>query len=330
MANGTNLQTYESNGTTAQRWILYKINEKIVFKSVKDNNYVMDITSNSQKNGTNIQIYTYNATDSQMFELKNINTNKVVYYVTSPYNNSSIGSYTDLDHAKTVAKSKAQYGYVVYDSNGSLAYTPTSSLDAAKLVWEAKWVADYQKANNYNYGHAQINPAISAGTPNCEKLVSCDRFVGWAMYRSGWTDQPHQFGFTSDMCAYLRKKGFTTITNKNDLLPGDIVFVGYAGEPEPYGHVFLYAGASSNGNHYRYDAGSVDRIRCVGSYAAYNGTGQPFNEGLELNANRLFRIAYRVPATKVGYSPEDSSTSSSGFLLTEEQKTLIFDATFNR
>ena len=330
MSNNSKVQVYQSNGTTAQKWLLYRVDGMLVFVSAKNNQYVLDVPSNSSETGRQIQLYIYNGTTAQMFTLKNMNDKAVTYSVTSPYNTNSIGTYTSLDQAKSVAKSKQQLGYVVYDSNGAFVYSPASSLDASRIVWEAKWVADYQKANNYNYGHAQINPAMSAGTAGCEKLSSCDRFVGWALYRAGWTDQPYKYGFTSDFCSYLRSKGFTTITNPNDLLPGDIVFVGYAGQPEPYGHVFLYAGASSNGNHYRYDSGSVERIRCIGSYASYNSTGQPFNQALELNSNRLFRIAYRCPATNKGYSSADSVVNSNSLVLTEAQKDMVFDADYYR
>ena len=330
MANNSKIQVYTSNGTTAQKWLLFRVDGQLVFVSAKNNQYVMDIPSDSKDTGRQMQVYAYNGSKAQMFTLQNMNDKAVTYSVTSPYNTNSIGTYTSLDQAKSVAKSKQQLGYVVYDSNGAFVYSPASSLDASRIVWEAKWVADYSKANNYNYGHAQINPAISAGTPGCEKLSSCDRFVGWALYRAGWTDQPYKYGFTSDFCSYLRSKGFTTITNPKDLLPGDIVFVGYAGQPEPYGHVFLYAGASSNGNHYRYDAGSVERIRCIGAYASYNSTGQPFNQGLELSSNRLFRIAYRCPATNKGYSSADSTVNSNALGLTETQKNMVFDAEYYR
>ncbi|MDO4747902.1 MAG: RICIN domain-containing protein [Eubacteriales bacterium] len=336
-ANNTNIQTYTSNGTTAQKWFIYRADGRLTIRSAKKISTAVDVASGKLQNGTNIQAYAYNGSKAQMFDVINITENiPTTYRVTSPYNTNCVGTYSSFEEAKRVANSKTQYGYVVYDSTGACVYTPTSSLNASKIVWEAKWVADYQKKNNYLYGHAQVNPAISAGTPNCEKLVSCDRLVCWALYRAGWTDQPYKYGLTADMCAYLRAHGYTQITNKNNLMAGDIVFVGYPGQPEPYGHVFIYAGASSGGNSYRYDAGSTDRIRCVGAYAAYNSVGQPFNQPLELSSNAMFRIAYRAPATggniQTGSGNSIANTASKtgacGVTIPDSLKHLVFDASY--
>ena len=131
MANNSQIQVYESNGTTAQKWLLYRVDGKLVFVSAKNNQYVLDIPSDSKEVGKRIQIYTYNDSAAQMFTLQNMNDKQVTYSVASPYNTKSIGTYTSLDQAKSVAKSKQQLGYVVFDSNGAFVYSPASSLDAS-------------------------------------------------------------------------------------------------------------------------------------------------------------------------------------------------------
>lgn len=222
----------------------------------------------------------------------------VMYYLTSPYNKKShrVGEpYESLEEAKKDAKENERFGYVVYDSEGQLVYNPTTSLKAAEIVYEAKLVADYIRDNKYSYGHADINPPLAAGKEDCDKLCSCDRLVGWSLFNAGYTDQPRKHGLTSDLIPFMKRHGFTEITDMDELMPGDVVFVGYAGQPAPYGHVFLYAGKANRRNHYRYDAGSVDRIRCAGSYGSYFESGQPFCEPLELSSNALFMIAYRPP-----------------------------------
>lgn len=226
---------------------------------------------------------------------------EIMYFVTTPYNNEehNIGSYTSLDEAKALADEMVRFGYVVYDSNGEVAYCPTTSVTAAKILYHAKDIADYMRDNDYSYGHAQVNPAISKGDRRCEKLASCDRFVGWALYDAGFSEgQPEKHGLMADMCSFLRSNNFTEITDQNDLMPGDIVYVGYKGQPEPYGHVFIHAGKASRRTSYRYDAGSTDRIKCKGQYDEYFESGQPFNQALELSDSALFCIAYRAPADK--------------------------------
>lgn len=225
----------------------------------------------------------------------------IMYYVTTPYGEEEnrIGSYESLDTAKKQADDMVRFGYVVYDSKGEAVYCPAGSMNASKILYHAKDIADYMRDNNYTYGHAQINPAISKGDRRCERLASCDRFVGWALYEAGFSEgQPEKHGLMADLCPFLRKNGFTEITDKDELLPGDIVYVGYKGQPEPYGHVFIYAGEASRRTDYRYDAGSADRIKCAGQYASYHELGQPFNQPLELSSTALFCIAYRAPADK--------------------------------
>ena len=135
-----------------------------------------------------------------------------------------------------------------------------------KLLHEADWVADYCRENGFTYGDAPINPAI-----NCDaKNFSCDRLVEWALYRAGYTDQPYSHGLvvydesgSRDLSAYCEKLGFEKITDKKELLPGDIVFVGN-GTP---GHTFIFAERISGSTNYRYDGGSDWRISQVQPYA---------------------------------------------------------------
>ena len=100
---------------------------------------------------------------------------------------------------------------------------------------------------------------------------------------------------TSDMIPFLRENGFTEIKDPDDLLPGDIIYVGYEGQPEPYGHVFLHAGEDKEtGMCYRYDAGSNERIWCTKGTEAVEFE-QPFLEPLSQGTNRIFITAFRAP-----------------------------------
>lgn len=150
---------------------------------------------------------------------------------------------------------------------------------------EAQKVADYVRENNFSYGNALKNPAIDSS----EKLVSCDRFVGWVLYNVGFTDQPERQGLTvHPLRDYCIDKGWQEITDVNDLQAGDIVFTKYQGDP--YGHTFICASSRSNNDLYkRYDCGSVYRIR----------SQQPFNEPIN-EFTKAFRPNFSGLSTEDG------------------------------
>lgn len=207
---------------------------------------------------------------------------------------------------------KGQYyarGYAVYSEDGQFLYGHYNQF-VTELLGHAKHVADFVKANQYTYGNAATNPGLTYKRYKktgrlTEKVVSCDRFVAWALYEMGYTDQPIQTGLVvwsngseTDLGAYLEKKGFAKITDASDVQAGDIVFVNPAttasGTVYP-SHVFLCAGETrSPTNYFRYDAGCENRIRCEavpgkgGDYSAYSSNGQPFVEPID-----NFMFAYR-------------------------------------
>jgi hypothetical protein len=224
--------------------------------------------------------------------------------------------------------SKVQLGYVVYDSNGKFVYTPATSLNASKILWEAKIVADYQRDNQWKYGDASVNPFYDKS----QKIVSCDRYVGWVLGNAGYINgQPATRGLPlpghnldlnyGSLETFLKLNGFTKITNMSEVKAGDIVFVGYctnhtylAPQYRSYPqHVFIAASNySSNGQTYRYDAGSDARIRST----------QPSYEPLNYSSNP-FRFAYRAPSS--GNAGASSKTTVS---ISSSQKSLVFDATY--
>ncbi len=193
----------------------------------------------------------------------------------------------------------AALGYAVYDQNGEFIYSKYNEFVSALLA-ASKHITDYIKKEGYTYGSAAKNPAITYYNRieeprrgnNGEKIVSCDRFVGWALYDVGFTDQPtdggmYVYGNSSNrdhhLGLFLEKYGWTRIEDSNDIQAGDIVFVRKAyANGEMYGaHVFICAGKTTNqrSQYYRYDCGSNDRVNCIGAYASYR-SGQPFTEGI--------------------------------------------------
>ena len=288
MADGTNIQVYDSNNTTAQRWWIYNIGDSMIIASAKDSKFVVDLSGAKLTNGRNIQLYSYNATDAQYYTIAN-KTDKVIgYYVASPYNSGKIGSYSDLNAAKNLANSKSYLGYVVYDTFGKVIYCPTGSLNTAKIMWNAQLVSDFARDNGFTYGHSIINPAfnwknlsISGAVNPSQRTTSCDRFCDWVLYRSGFTQgQKYNYGHcVFEMAGWLSSIGFTRITNRSQLRAGDVVFTTYdPTRPGTPAHVYLNASANYGGDVYlRYDHGSNARIRCQKGNEVIPGN-QPFKE----------------------------------------------------
>lgn len=188
-----------------------------------------------------------------------------------------------LADAQALCDSEKQYGYRVVDETGAVVYAPYTLLQC-DILREAKYVTDYARENGFTYGDAPINPAID----HRAKKVSCDRLVCWVLYRAGFTDQPFSQGVVvSAMHTWAEKNGFTEITDKTALEPGDIVLV-HPNKSGTYAlHTFLYAGETDTaGVFYRYDHGSDARIQ----------SDQPNAQPLELDGAPFWR-AYRPVAT---------------------------------
>ena len=169
-------------------------------------------------------------------------------------------AFENLEEAKAYALENARFGAEVYAGDGGeLLFSPDGPL-AARVLRLAKEVCDYVRDQQFCYGHAPINPAIDHEA----KLVSCDRMVGWVLYKLGYTDQPRQYGLCVSgpgMTNWCIDHGFTRVGSVSDLQPGDIVFTKRNAVGCP-GHTFLFAGRSPvPGHYYRYDCGRVERIR---------------------------------------------------------------------
>ena len=332
-----------SNGTKEQQWYLYEKNGTYVFKPASCQYAVMDLQDSSAANGASAVRGAVSGSNTQRFKVGKATVASdttssapatpaaVTYRVASPYNTNVIGTYTSLASAQNVANSKVQLGYVVFDSNGRFVYTPATSLNASKILWEAKIVADYQKNHGFVYGDARANPFYDQS----EKVVSCDRYVGWALGNAGYVNgQPAKRGLPlpghnldlnyGSLESFLKLHGFTKITDINQVKAGDIVFVGYctnhtylAPQYRSYPqHVFIAASnysAANGGQTYRYDAGSLTRIR----------SNQPFYEPLNYASNP-FRFAYRAPSG----GNTGSASAGTAVTISSAQKSLVFDATY--
>ncbi|HOA31223.1 MAG: hypothetical protein ACOX3J_08475 [Clostridia bacterium] len=194
------------------------------------------------------------------------------YYVRTSFNDKEMqkGEFVSFEEAKKCADANYVYGYRVYNAFGKVKYS-TYSILVMDILREAKYVTDYVRKNSFTYGDAPVNPAINHDA----KKISCDRLVGWVLYRVGYTEhQPTQSGLfvwapgdPRDLEDFCKKHGFKKIEIVEDLQPGDIVFVNHRSKDRP-DHTFIYGGKVSSTNHFRYDCGSDHRIQSI----------QPFSE----------------------------------------------------
>ncbi len=209
--------------------------------------------------------------------------------------------------AKASDERVAATGYAVYSESGEFLYGLNNEY-VTNMLFRAKYIVDFARENDYKYGSAAKNPAVTFQTflkrgRLTEKIISCDRFVGWVLYDMGYTDQPTDAGMfvwananSSDhnLMVFLEKHNYERIDNTAEFKAGDIVFVRptTSSGGSPYGaHVFICAGSTGReGQYYRYDHGSDARIQST----------QPSREGI----SELFCV-YRPTQTTMDEIPAE-------------------------
>ena len=67
--NGTNVQIYKNNKTTAQRWFIERDDDGYYTVKNKQSGKVLDLASGNTKNGTNVRIYASNKTCAQKWRI---------------------------------------------------------------------------------------------------------------------------------------------------------------------------------------------------------------------------------------------------------------------
>ena len=170
-----------------------------------------------------------------------------------------------------------------------------------KILEEAQNVTDFMRAKRFKYGNPTINPAYNWGALDVnssinptERLISCDRLIGWVLFRVGFTNQIYNYGMTVDnLEEWCVEQGFEKITSVNRLKAGDIVFINPQEGGVP-GHIFFCASSKGADNKFlRYDAGSQARITGTTGTEVTRGK-QPFREAIN-----NFMFAYRPNTSKI-------------------------------
>ncbi len=262
-----------------------------------------DSASSDTDTSANADEITVTGTDTVTEDTEEIE--KTMYYLRTPEQppkktEITYPVYEFESYEEACKKASDEYiaatGYAVYSENGEFLFGLNNEY-ITNMMYRAKYVADFAKANGYVYGSAAINPAftyhkyLDGGRRLTEKVVSCDRYVGWVLYEMGYTDQPEDGGMyvygglndrDHNLMLYLDRYDYERIDSTTDFKAGDIVFVRPAMSSigEPYGaHVFICAGSAGRGGmFYRYDHGNVRRIQCIEDFASYAEKGQPTKE----------------------------------------------------
>lgn len=171
----------------------------------------------------------------------------------------------DLEEAKLFANMNAHTGYSVFDASGNIIYCKYSQ-DLTKLFNTCKRVSDIIVVDGFKIGVAPKNPAID----NSAKLIGADSYVGWVLYECGYAagqvdDKAltlNGSGSDGNLVEFCEAKGFTKITNFDDMKAGDIVFYsnveGGADVPNCVG--IVASDLFEDDSHYLYDYSSVENL----------------------------------------------------------------------
>lgn len=175
------------------------------------------------------------------------------------------------------------------DNPRVVSSNPTDEEAVMKLLDSAKELSEQLKKQEFTYGTPEfIPPKIGGATTEAEEKLMCgDRFVAWALYKTGFTDQPEEgltVGEDGDFISYCEDKEWKRIEDASEVHAGDLVFCGQLDEDgEKASRVYICAGEGK-----RYDCNGQERMSLTGPYSSYES--QPFNEGIDSD----FMCAYRI------------------------------------
>lgn len=130
--NGTNINLYDSNGTSAQRWdIIYRGQSQFTIKAI-DSDYCMDIYGGLPWNKNNIQLYMCNNTTAQRFKL----VPEVVKEKT-------------IEDGEYIINSSKDENKVINLKDGKTANNTNVNIYQNNNVGSQKWIITYQKNGYY-------------------------------------------------------------------------------------------------------------------------------------------------------------------------------------
>ena len=125
-ANGTRIQTYESNGTDAQKFKLQKLSDGsyVIYTKVSGNKSCVDVSDYSTKAGANVHEWQYNGTSNQKWILE-----KVENFVQYSFPLNSV-----IKMRAEAAPKKTITGFTLVGASGTRPYTDDNAPEKISLT----------------------------------------------------------------------------------------------------------------------------------------------------------------------------------------------------
>lgn len=196
---GTNVCTYKPDGTSAEKWFIYKCGSGYVFVPKCSSSAVLDLDNYSAKEGTNIHLWTYNKSAAQIFSIEKYTRPSMALSATK----------VSLDLAKTsTAKVKVSakgtlptfhFNYQCDNSSVAGAAWDSSYMSenyaylnfSAKKIGTANYTVRLINANNEDsYQDTKIKVKVTCSHKYVTKTVA-------PTYQSG--------GYTLNICSICKK-----------------------------------------------------------------------------------------------------------------------------
>ncbi|MGN0502020.1 MAG: RICIN domain-containing protein, partial [Ruminococcus sp.] len=183
-ADGTNVQIWENNGGSAQKWFIYNVGGRYALKAACSDR-VLDVNGASTANGANIQTWTFNASGAQIFTIdKVVSCMADMVFDADFYSNK----YADLKNAYGTDYTKLYAHFVNYGiKEGRQAHI---NFDVRYYLNNNKDLINAFGADNYS---AAYNHYLSYGCKEGRK-TSATMVFDAAYYSNKYSDLKNAFG----------------------------------------------------------------------------------------------------------------------------------------
>lgn len=297
-SNKANVQIWENVGIDCQKFTVTKSGNYYTLTNVNSGK-VLDIADGSSKSGTNIWQYGANGTDAQKWQFEDAGGG---YY----YIRSALGTYMDVYDGGT-ANGTNVWAYKFNGTNAQMfkLISVSESVSSGEEDISADDIVSVAKSLVGQYPYVSCGESPEEGGFDCTGLV-------YYIYHT-------RLGMNMTLNQARSKSGLlalgTKITNKADLLPGDVLQMQYSTGP----HVVIYIGnnqiveAAKPGTYVRQQSfsnissGFEYGIRFPQVKQSKTTSSQPYSLTIKYNANGGSITSNTYSATSSGMIQKGSS-----------------------